>query len=48
VGPVMMDPVVQIAVWSTLVQQQALSKINDDVREWENVFVSEYPRRHHA
>src|SRR5437868_6724754 len=43
----MMDPITQIAVWSTLVQQQALSKLDDDVRTWENVFVSEYPRRRH-
>ena len=41
----MMDPIMQVAVWSNLVQQDALQHIDIQVRQWENVFVSEYPRR---
>jgi hypothetical protein len=43
----MMDPIVQVAYWSTLVQEQAIQHIDGSLRQWENVFISEYPRRQH-
>jgi hypothetical protein len=40
----MMDPRFQFAIWSSLVQQDALDVISSEVTYWADVVKSEFPR----